>query len=291
MPGPPPISPVSEPADVAFPSADGTALRGRFWTRPDPRAIVVISHGLGEHGGSYGPVAGTIASAADVDILAFDYRGHGRSAGPRGVVRAYGDLERDLVAALDWAARERPGLPRFLLGHSNGGLVAAKVVGDGDRGLSGLILSNPALRLAARVPGWKKLVGRLLVWISPDATLSTGLRNSSNTHDPAMLAAMAADTLRHGRIGPFLFFGMVDTGLVVEGRAETIAVPTLMILGGSDPVVDATVTRAFFDRLGSADKTLRFEPEMRHEPFNEIGREAVVGDVAAWIDARARPKR
>jgi lysophospholipase len=278
--------PAPDHADVSFASGDGTQLRARFWAHANPRAILVISHGLGEHGGSYRPVAEAIGRASSVDVLAFDYRGHGRSAGPRGVVRTYEDLERDLLAALDWAARERPELPRFLLGHSNGGLVAIKVVAEGDRGLSGLILSNPAIRLATRVPGWKKAVGRLLQRVAPNATLSTGLPDDSNTQDPEVRAAMAADPLRHGRIGPPLFFGMVEAGLVVQGRAGEIRIPTLMILGGADPIIDPEATRAFFDRLGSADKTLRVEPEMRHEPFNELGREAVVADVAGWIDAR-----
>ncbi|WP_435015520.1 lysophospholipase [Tundrisphaera sp. TA3] len=276
----------ADPTDVAFPSGDGSALRAWHWTHPAPRAILTISHGLGEHGGSYRQVAEMIATRSQVDVLAFDYRGHGRSAGPRGVVRTYQDLEADLLAALGRAAELRPGIPRFLLGHSNGGLVAARVVADGDRGLAGLILSNPALRLATRVPRWKKTVGRILSRLAPNATLSTGLRELSNTQDPAMIAAMAADPLRHGRIGPSFFFGMIEAGTGMLGRADQIRLPTLMILGGADPIIDPAASRAFFNQLGSSDKTLQIEPEMRHEPFNEIGRERVVADVAAWIEAR-----
>lgn len=277
------------PADVAFASADGTTLRGRTWTMAAPRATLVISHGLGEHGGSYREVAEAIGPAAGVDVLAFDYRGHGRSDGRRGVVRTFADLEADLVAALDFARRARPDRPLYLLGHSNGGLIAARVVVEGDRGLAGLILSNPALRLAARVPRWKILLGRFLARVAPWATLSTGLRNSSNTTDPVMLAAMAADPLRHGRISPTFFFGMIDAGQQVLGHPGRIKIPTLLVLGGADPIIDPATTRAFFDGLGSADRTLRYEPAMRHEPFNEMGREAVVRDVADWIDARVPP--
>ena len=86
-----------------------------------------------------------------------DLRGHGRSPGRRGVIRRYDDLVADIRAALDWAARERPGLPCFLLGHSNGGLLALRLVLEADPGHdgpppAGLILSNPSLQIVTPIP-------------------------------------------------------------------------------------------------------------------------------------------
>ena len=267
-------------ADVAFPSLDGTALRGRFRTCPIPRASLVISHGLGEHGGSYRRTSDDLGDALGIDVLAFDYRGSGRSAGKRGVVRRYADLSLDLAAAIDWARRERPGLPVFLLAHSNGGLVALRTLLDGDFGLGGLIVSNPSLRLSAKVPSWKRLAGEVLLRVAPGVTLPTGLTNDQLTRDPDAIAAIENDPLRHDRISPPMFFGMAKAGPEVLGRAAEIRLPTLMILGGSDPIIDPEAGRLFFDKLSSEDKTLKVYPNMRHEPLNELGREEVVADVA-----------
>ena len=272
--------------DVAFPSPDGISLRGRLWAAPNPRGTMVISHGLGEHGGSYRRTVETLIGALGIDILAFDFRGSGRSEGRRGVVRSYADLSLDLAAATAWLARERPGLPRFLFGHSNGGLVAIRTVLGLDLGLAGLIVSNPSLRLSARVPIWKRITGEVLLRVAPGITLGTGLTNDQLTHDPAIIAEIAADPLRHSRISPPLFFGMSAAGPTAIARAGEIHVPTLMILGGSDPIIDPAAGRIFFDNLGAEDKTLKVYPEMRHEPLNEIGREAVIADLSSWIDAR-----
>ena len=38
---------------------------------------------------------------------------------------------------------------------------------------------------------------------------------------------------------------------------------------------------------GVADVTLRLYEGMRHEIFNEIGREQVLADLLAWLDAHA----
>ena len=273
---------------MAFPSLDGT-LQARFWSSPDPRGVLLISHGLGEHGGSYRRTAELLLRSLPIDILAFEYRGSGRSSGKRGVLRNYEELSLDLDAAVRWAAAERPGLPTFLLGHSNGGLVALRTVLDRDLGLAGLIVSNPSLRLLARVPAWKKLAAMVLQRVAPGITLTTGLTNDQLTRDPEIMAEIAADALRHSRISPPLYFGMTGAGPVVLGRGSEINVPTLMILGGSDPVIDPEAGRLFFESLGTSDKTLKVYPEMRHEPLNEVGRERVIADLAAWLDARLRP--
>ena len=177
-------------------------------------------------------------------------------------------------------------LPTFLLGHSNGGLVALKYILSGKRELRGLILSNPALKLLAVVPFWKRLMGAILLRVAPGITLDTSIPDEDLTADPLALAAIASDPLRHDRISPPLFFGMLDAGRLTIGRAGEIQLPTLMIVGGADSLIDPNVNRSFFDNLGSTDKTFEFYPEMKHEPLQEQGREAVILKIAQWVGDR-----
>src|SRR5690348_14726200 len=117
--------------DIDVKATERLTLRGRWWRRAEPRGVVIITHGFGEHGGSYRQAAESLGAALDLDVVAVDLRGHGRSPGRRGVVRRYEDLTDDVAATLDWTARQRRDLPRFLLGHSNGGQVALRVALDG----------------------------------------------------------------------------------------------------------------------------------------------------------------
>jgi alpha-beta hydrolase superfamily lysophospholipase len=278
----------SPPRDLSIPTADGLTLKGWHWTRPGPgpRGVVVIAHGFGEHGGCYGHVAEALGPALDVDFVAPDQRGHGRSPGRRGVVRTYEDLVEDLQATLRWVAGERPGVPLFLLGHSNGGLVALRAAIAGGADLAGLILSNPSLKIATGVPGYKLAIGQLLLRLAPGVTLSGQIDADQMTRDPDMQRAHHTDALRHNRISAPLYFGMADGGAVVIDRAEAIRHPVLMLLGGSDPVIDPETTRRFFERLASPDKTLHLYPAMLHEPLNELGRQHVFADVESWLRAR-----
>ncbi len=273
--------------DVELKPEDGMTLAARLWEAPTPRATLVVAHGFGEHGGCYEPLARWLVDDPGVDVLAFDFRGHGRSGGKRGVVRHYDDLLLDLGAALDWASGHLPGLPRFVLGHSNGGLVALRMLIRGEAlGLDGLILSNPLIRLLARVPTWKRAVGEVLDKLAPGITLDAGVPADHLSSDPAARAGFRADPLRHSRISPPYFFGMLRAGPEALAGAGSIRVPTLVILGGADPLVDPAAGRLLFDALGSGDKTSREQAGMRHEPLNEVGREAVLAEVARWIAAR-----
>ena len=73
---------------------------------------------------------------------------------------------------------------------------------------------------------------------------------------------------------------------MVVARAGEIHTPILLLLGGKDPIIDPDASRAFFERLGSANKTPRIYPKMLHEPLNELGREKVVDDIARWLEQR-----
>jgi alpha-beta hydrolase superfamily lysophospholipase len=284
------ITDQSTPRDISITSADGTVLRGRHWTRPDPRGVLVIAHGFAEHGGAYRHVAEALGPALGLDCVAPDLRGHGRSPGRRGVVRRYDDVIADVRSALDWSARERPGLPLVLLGHSNGGLLALRLAielaRESTMALAALIVSNPSIQIVAPISPAKLAVGRLLLHLAPGLTLSGKLDTSLMTRDPVMQGEHESDPLRHSRISAPLFFGMAGSGPIVAREAGSIRLPVLMILGGSDPVIDSEASRRVFDRMGSPDKSLLLYPPMRHEPFNELGREQVFADVEAWLRPR-----
>lgn len=272
--------------DVTIGGTGRLPLRGWFWPAPAPRGVVVVAHGLGEHGGAYAHVAEALGRSARVDLLAVDFRGHGRSPGRRGVVNRYEDLCDDLRAAVAWAEAERPELPRFALGHSNGGQVVLRAVLDGGLDVAGLILSNPALRVATPIPRWKLGVGRVLRRVAPGVTLGTEIDLATLTRDPAMIAARRDDPLRHARVNGPLFFGIVEGGKAIARRAGEIRLPVLLVLGESDPIIDAAFSSDVFDRLASADKTRLIFPEALHEPLNDLDREAVLAAIGGWIAAR-----
>ncbi|WP_406701030.1 lysophospholipase [Singulisphaera sp. Ch08] len=276
----------SPPRDVVIPTPDGLSLRGWHWTRPNPRGILVIAHGFGEHGGCYRHVADALGPALELDILSPDLRGHGRSPGPRGVVSRYEDLISDLYAAVVWARQVQPGLPTYILGHSNGGQLTLRLALEPDAALDGVVVINPSIKLATHVAYHKLLIGRFLRQFAPSVTLGAKLNTEILTSDPAMKREHQTDPLRHSRISAPLFFGMVEGGQLLAEHAGEFTLPLLMILGGLDQVIAPEPSRLVFERIASDDKTLLMYPKMLHEPLNEVGREQVFADIISWLSPR-----
>ena len=167
----------SPPRDVLIPVADGPAPRAWFWTRAIPRAMLVISHGFGEHGGCYRHLADALGPALGIEILSFDFRGHGRSPGRRGVVRNYDDLTVDLESALT-GPRSRG---RIFAGSCSDTRTAARsrsALRSGDRVARRPDSSNPVIELATEAPRYKVAIGHLLRRFAPGVTLR---RHSSPT--------------------------------------------------------------------------------------------------------------
>jgi alpha-beta hydrolase superfamily lysophospholipase len=223
---------------------------------------------------------------AHFDFVAVDYRGHGRSPGRRGVVREFEELVRDLQSTVTWVRKQRDGLPIFLLGHCAGGQVAIRVAHENRGEIAGVIASNPMIRIGMPVPPGKARLGKLLAKLAPWVTLNADLPVEGMTRDPLMLERYRTDKLRHKRISPPLYFGLVEGGETLLDSARQIQTPMLLLVGGQDPVLSTASTHEFFGRVGSGDKTLSLYPEMLHEPLNELGRERIFDDLARWLELR-----
>ena len=148
--------------DVQWQSADGLQLVGRSWEPAgEPRAVVCLVHGLGEHCGRYQHVAAALTEAGFA-VLACDQRGHGRSAGKRGVIPSYDALMDDIGLLLEQASQRYPGKPRFLYGHSLGGNEVINYTLRRKPALAGVVATSPGLRTAFKPPAAQLAVGRLM---------------------------------------------------------------------------------------------------------------------------------
>lgn len=288
---PPPVDDANRPveprpyATETIVDDDGVTVYVYLWEVPNPRAVVHIAHGAGEHALRYGRLAARLNDAG-YTVAADDHRGHGRTGlehlglgklGPRTTRGAI-----DSVAAVGRYLRTRFPEPRLaLLGHSWGSLMAQKVVAEHDLYellvLSGTSLAMPGVINAGDLnKRWRKTGKTGLEWLN---------------RDPAAWAAFAADE-RNFDIGVTPVWNPIQAFAFLGRPPKRLprAVPVL-ILGGSDDslggVRGLTLLRdAYVKRSKLTDVTLIIYPEARHEIFNELNREDVERDVVEWLDKR-----
>ena len=271
---------------TAFTASDGENLAVYDWPLPDaPRATVLLVHGLGEHAGRYDALARHLGTWGYA-VRGYDHYGHGESSGPRGGLPWDTRLLDDLTDIVDATRARMPaGQPLVLLGHSMGGLVAARFVALGIRPVDALVLSSPALD--AGLGPVQKLLLATLPRIAPNLRVGNGLDARYLSHDDAVVRAYLADPLCHNRISARLARFIAEAGPATVARAAHWQVPTLLLWAGADRLVNPAGSRAFASAAPKERVQAHcFEP-LYHELFNESPElaEPVLERLQHWLAA------
>lgn len=272
--------------------AHGDALALCDWPLPEgvpARGTVLLVHGLGEHIGRYAHVAERL-NAWGFAVRGHDQHGHGQSAGVRGALPQDDRLLSDLAAVIDATrARMSEGLPLILLGHSMGGLVAARAVSLGLRPVDALVLSSPALDVGKGAP--LRALVRALDRIAPGLRLGNGIDAGRLSHDAAVVQAYRADPWVHDRISVRLAQFMFSAGPAVIACAPRWSVPTLLLYAGQDAAVRPAGSAAFARAAPPGRVTAQAFAALFHELFNEPAQDQarVFEALQTWLAARFAP--
>jgi alpha-beta hydrolase superfamily lysophospholipase len=270
----------------SFDGVGGVRIVYDVWI-PDvpPRAVVVLSHGLGEHARRYDHVAQRFGEAGLV-TYALDHRGHGRSGGKRVRLRSISEYTGDFDALVGIATKEHPRCKRIVLGHSmGGGIVFAYGVERPDN-YDLMVLSGPAVAAQNAVSPLLAWVAKTLGAIAPGLPLQE-LDVDAISRDPAVVTAYNIDPMvHHGKVPAGIARALLLVGETMPQRAAALTAPLLVVHGSEDRLIEVEGSRRLMGAVGSADAELKVYPRLYHEVFNEPERFAVLDDVVSWIEAR-----
>jgi alpha-beta hydrolase superfamily lysophospholipase len=290
-----------------FNAPDGVEVFYRRWLpEGEPRAIVLVAHGMSEHSGRYGRLADALTGAGYA-VYAPDHRGHGRTSASTGVGRLGPDgvdaIVRDLDALRELAVAEQGARPVVLFGHSMGALLSqAYTERHGDAlvalALSGSPGAHEGLEAMAEMMQQAVDAGMADEPLSAlagfgDATSETRTAFDWLSRDEAEVDAYIADPYcgeNHPMTYGFVAGLMTLTNDVMAPTAIAripTTLPILLLTGEADAASNnGEAVRELEKRMRAAG--LRVEaiwyPEARHEILNEINRDEVTADLVGWID-------
>lgn len=263
--------------------SDGTGINLHSWPLADAKAVIILQHGFNAHGGHMQWPAEQL-NAAGYACYAVDLRGRGKSDGERYFVADFDDYLSDLQLAFDRARADHPGLPVFLIGHSAGGVIATSYALKHQAQLAGLVCHSFAFRVPA-----PRFALNLLQWIGgflPRLGVLK-LKNADFSRDPAHVAMMNADPLIANETQPARTVGeMWKADKQLEVSFGAFSMPLLIVHGTEDRATLPAGSRYFFDRAGSADKTLKLYEGHYHDLLADTGKETVMGDILGWMTTR-----
>lgn len=274
-----------------FKAKDGIKLFYQIWTPSEPKAVIIIIHGAGEHSGRYRPVCEQCMKQ-NIAVVAPDLRGFGQSEGLRGHINTFQEYVDDLHALIEWVSVRFAFLPIFLFGHSLGGLIVIRYSQIYDYETKGVILSAPALALRLNIPSIGKRVleisSRFLPTLSINSRkwqpivrrvrqLAPYLPKEKTLHyDPHMTT----------EITPKWLTELLQNGINALTEAALFRYPVLCVYDEKDPVIQPVIIEDFLEKLDVLDKKWLSFNDGFHHILHADYHQTTISDILHWINHR-----
>ena len=240
----------------------------------DAKAVIVMIHGAMEHHQRYGWLIEMWRSSG-FHVIMGDLPGQGMTTrANRGHINSFDEyiieVKEWLQAAYDFD------LPVFLLGHSMGGLVAIRMLQEERFELAGVILSSPCLGLVSSPSKMLDMLSHGINMIMPTLRMPSGLTVEMATRNEDVRAVDLNDPLYITKVSIRWYRELVAAmELAFENMDKVQDVPTLLIQGADDRIVDKRSVKEWFNHAPLSEKRYKEWPKCYHEVFNEPEREEV----------------
>ena len=258
----------------------------RTWKVDKPIGAIVLIHGLGEHCERYDYVA-EVLNKAKFTVYSMDLPGHGRSVGPRGHIDSFDDYGKSALMLLQKAEQELPQVPKYLIGHSMGGLIATQFLLEYQDRFRGAVLSAPAIESPQEPPAWQVVVIKSIARMLPKAKM-LALDASGVSKDPEVVEKYMNDPLvSQEKLSARFLVAMTDVMDEVKARCNEITLPLLLMHGSDDPMTSPEGTEFLYQNCKSADKEKHILDGLLHEIFNEPEKDKVLTLTVDWLQKRS----
>ena len=272
--------------EAFFTNRNGLKLFRRVWTPVgDTKAVVVLIHGIFEHGGRYESLAQFLVQNG-YRVYALDLRGHGRSEGPPALILRFDDYLDDLEDFLVEVRRENPNTKLFLHGHSMGGAIVTWLAISRPLQTDGIILNAAALLVGGRVFPFLRHLAVGISYLFPRLRMFRfGCYFMSR--DPAVREEFKNDPLcYHGSFPLRTGAEILKTIKKIRKDRKKFTFPVLLLHGTKDVITDPRGSREFFEGISSHDKKLKLYEGLYHQIHLEPEREEVMRDIVGWLNER-----
>ena len=113
------------------------------------------------------------------------------------------------------------------------------------------------------------------------------LKNEDFSRDPVHVEALNADPyIAHETQPTKTVAEMVRADERLKRDFPLIKLPVFILHGTLDKATKPSGSQQFFEKVGSTDKTLKLYDGYYHDLLHDVGKDAVMADIQAWLDKR-----
>ena len=245
-------------------------------------AIMLIIHGLGEHGGRYNGNFSNYYTEAGIAVVVPDLPGHGKSEGARGHINDP-ILFLDLIDQMLQIIHDKfPSKPVFIYGHSLGGEIVLWHNLARKPKVNGVIATSPSIKTKDPVPALKMQLAKIMDRLMPSFSMNNDIDINLLSHDKKVVQAYNSDPLVHNKISARLGMMLLGQGdWILKHAAENIN-KSLVMAGTEEGIVSLNAIKHYCDITPLT--TYKEWPDLYHEPHNEPEKKAVFDYTLKWIN-------
>ncbi|OMJ83831.1 hypothetical protein SteCoe_15129 [Stentor coeruleus] len=269
-----------------FRSRDGTKLYTYRYSVESPRCLVIIYHGLHAYCNNYALMAKYFAEVG-CEVVAFDWRGHGKSEGLKGLLPSFDITLEDCLKFFREMSEYFPNLPIFIVGGSLGACICIHIQNQ-IKNIQGMILFSPAIKPNIKCQLFAGTMAKVVASLFPKMYL---IKGDPNNFCPSEEVANYIEE------NPYIYTGKVRAGTIgtatramekVVDLIDLISIPFVAIQGSNDKVIDPEMARIMCERALVEDKSFWMYENLSHALIFEKEIYEILERVQKWIDERIR---
>ena len=271
---------------INFFSSDGLKLHTyKYPSVNKPRCLVYMFHGLHGYCQNHAVVAKCLAEA-DCEVLSVDFRGHGKSEGPPGLLTEFPELLNDNIKFIKETSTLYDNLPIFLCGGSMGGCLCIHISTKLEGMIKGIILMSPALGTTRKCQSlaycilscFRKCCARKLL-IKPN---------------PAEVCSNQ-ELIEYLEENPYIYTDRVRLGTITtvmqgmkggKGLIDSVNTPFVIVHGTDDRIVDPIWSEVMYRDAPVKDKSLWMYTGLSHSLVFEKEIYEISERIRTWVVER-----
>ncbi|KAG9472329.1 monoglyceride lipase [Eleutherodactylus coqui] len=269
-----------------YTNADGQKIYCKCWKpKGQPRALVFVVHGAGEHCCRYDDLA-QILSGLNFYVFSHDHVGHGQSEGDRMIVSDFQIYVRDSLQHVDLVRKAFPDLPMFICGHSMGGAISILMANERPTEFSGLVLISPlVLPNPESATSFKVFAAKILNHVLPNLSLGCIDPNSVSRNKQEVQSYVTDPLVYHGGMKVSFGVQLLNATSRVEKALPHFKLPLLLFHGTADKLCDIRGSQLMMDTVPSEDKTLKVYDKGFHALHKELPEvtSSVFQEIERWL--------
>ncbi len=268
---------------IHWSTKDNLIISGYNWPIENPKAVICLVHGFGEHARRYDHVA-AYYNKKGFALITCDLRGHGVSEGKKGHTPDYEHFFDDIELLLKNANEQYPGQKKVLYGHSMGGGIVLSFLLKRKSDIVAAVSTSPFIEAGFKPPFFLVMLGKMMKNIKPDFTQAAELSADGLSRDENYVKTYKDDELVHNKMSSALGMGMMENGKWLLEQNDKLNVPTLLMHGSGDKITSPSASQQFANNMKGDHLTFKMWNELYHEMHNELEKEKFFDYTIKWIN-------